>query len=109
MVIALLMYVWQQIGQMKKEQDNVQVSLNRSEFNGAFLAYQKNLMYGTDVLSCLNKAQSNNQRYVYNNYYGTDNTDTEARTEFFIDVVVKLKTPLREELRLFYRDRSGNL
>ncbi len=89
--------------------DEPDVVLNKAEFNEAFLAYDKRLMYGADVLSCLNKAQNNNQRYVYNNYYGTD-TETigsAARTEYFIDVEVKLKSYLKEELNVYYRNSSG--
>ncbi len=104
------MYVWQQIGNMKKEQDNQLVSLNKADFNAAFLAYEKNLMYGTDVLSCLNKAQNNNQRYIYNNYYGTDNesVSNEARSEYFIDVIVKTNSTLSENLSVYYRNSNGS-
>lgn len=103
------MFAWQQISHMEAMADDPQVVLNKAAFNESFLVYSKNLMYGTDVLSCLNKAQNNNQRYVYNNYYGTD-TETigaDARAEYFIDVEVKLKSYLTEGLSVYYRDASG--
>jgi hypothetical protein len=109
LVIGIVVYVWKQIGYMEEAKDDNLVSLNKAEFNEAFLAYDKNLMYGTDVLSCLNKAQNNNQRYVYNNYYGVDgeNISASARTEYFIDVEVEIKSTLSERLNVYYRNSSG--
>jgi hypothetical protein len=111
LVIVVVVYVWRQIGYMEDAKDDNLVSLNKAEFNKAFLAYDKNLMYGTDVLSCLNKAQNNNQRYVYNNYYGVDseNIDAAARTEYFIDVEVVIHSTLSERLNVYYRNSSGIL
>ena len=91
--------------------DEPDVVLNKAEFNEAFLAYDKRLMYGADVLSCLNKAQNNNQRYVYNNYYGTDTETIGAgeRVEYFIDVVFTINSPLQEGLNLYYQRETGSI
>ncbi|MBR1539616.1 MAG: hypothetical protein IJ629_00245 [Clostridia bacterium] len=66
-------------------------------------------MYGTDVLSCLNKAQNNNQKYVYSNYYGTDmeTVGKEDREEFFMDVEVKLNSTLCETIKAYYKNKTG--
>jgi hypothetical protein len=111
MVIGIIVYVWKQISHMEASKDETLVSLNKAEFNQAFLAYEKNLMYGTDVLSCLNKAQNNNQRYVYNNYYGTDKETigADTRSEFYIDVEITLSSALSERLTVYYKDSSGKL
>jgi hypothetical protein len=62
-------------------------------------------------LSCLNKAQNNNQRYVYNNYYGTDTATigSSVREEYFVNVKVELKSDLEENLIAYYRDSTGTV
>lgn len=111
LIIFVIVFVWGKIGESQDALDDPKKILSKAEFNETFLAYRKNLMYGTDVLSCLNKAQNNNQRYVYNNYYGTDTEDigADTRNEFLIDVEVKLKenSDLKETLNVYYRNSSG--
>lgn len=108
-IISFIVVRWQSIGEIEKTKDDVLVVKNKAEFNAEFEAYNKRLMYGTDVLSCLNKAQNNNQKYVYNNYYGTDteNFGAEDRKEYFIDVEVTVNTPLHDNVRAYYKDKTG--
>ncbi len=96
---------------LPSSQDEKQSIKNRSEFNNGFTVYDKSLMYGTDVLSCLNKAQSNNQKYVNNNFYGTDSADVgaDARKELLIEVNVKLKNTIQEEVIVYYRNNQGKV
>lgn len=105
-LIGIVLFVFRGISTEKKKEDDVLDATNKSEFNQAFLAYDKPLMYGTDVLSCLNKAQSNNQKYVYNNYYGTDNSK-ESKEEYIIYVNVTLKKTLEEKVTVYTRNISG--
>lgn len=109
-ILSLLVFGWRRIGTLENAQDETVAVKNKAEFNAEYLAYEKSLMYGTDVLSCLNKAQNNNQKYVYNNYYGTE-TETlgkETREEFFIDVAVTLKSgPLCDDVKAYYKDKTG--
>jgi len=109
MVIGLILYVYRAMSTEQKSEDDVWATKTKAEFNEAFLAYDKPLMYGTDVLSCLNKAQSNNQRYVYNNYYGTDQSSVEAREEHLINVEVILHSDVQETITVYYRDGQGKL
>lgn len=108
-MLSLLMFSWRRFGVFEKSKDDAQEVKNRSSFNAEYTAYDKPLMYGTDVLSCLNKAQNNNQKYVYSNYYGTE-TETigkDDRTEYFIDVAVTLKSTLCDEVKAYYKDTKG--
>lgn len=109
MIVAIGTYLFQNIRRMEMVRDDAVAMENQAEFNQTWLAYNKNLMYGTDVLSCLNKAQNNNQRYVYNNYYGTDGSNISAgiRAEYFVDVTVTLKSTLKENIIAYYRDSAG--
>lgn len=107
MIISLILFGWRVIGSVEKSRDDVVAVKNKTAFNAEFEVYDKPLMYGTDVLSCLNKAQNNNQRYVYNNYYNTGNTDKNAREEFFIDVAVTIYGDLYDTVKAYYKDKNG--
>ena len=108
-ILSILLFNWRRIGLLESSKDETVIVKNRAEFNAEYEAYNKNLMYGTDVLSCLNKAQNNNQKYVYNNYYGTDpeTLGKDDRAEFFIDVEVTINETLYDEVRAYYKDRAG--
>ena len=108
-IISIIVFNWRQIGGFEKSKEEIVDTENMAKFNAEFEAYDRGLMYGTDVLSCLNKAQNNNQRYVYNNYYGTDteNFGKDDRQEFFVDVSVKINSPLYEEIKAYYEDSKG--
>ena len=108
-VLSLVLFRWRQIGSYEKSKDEALEIKNKAAFNAEYEAYNKKLMYGTDVLSCLNKAQNNNQRYVYNNYYGTDsaNIGKDDRVEFFIDVQVKISSTLCDNVKAYYKDKTG--
>ena len=108
-ILSLVIFRWKQIGSLEKAKDEIVVVKNKSDFNKEFEAYNKGLMYGTDVLSCLNKAQNNNQKYVYSNYYGTDspNIGADNRIEYFMNVKVKLNTPLYDKIEVYYKNSKG--
>lgn len=108
-VLSLVLFGYRRLAVLEQSQDEVIVVKNRADFNKEYEAYEKTLMYGSDVLSCLNKAQNNNQKYVYNNYYGTDTTTMgrEDREEYFIDVVVKINSPLYDSVKAYYKDPNG--
>ena len=109
MIISIIVVRWRSIGEIEKTKDDVTVVKNRADFNAEYEAYNRGLMYGTDVLSCLNKAQNNNQKYVYNNYYGTETESlgTADREEYFIDVEVELKSSLYDNLKAYFKDSKG--
>ena len=67
-VIAFMTYTFRQIGSWSStSQDEVLVE-QMQKFNKEYEAYDKDLMYGVDVISCLNKAKSNNDKI--NNKFG---------------------------------------
>lgn len=108
MILSIIVFLWSKIGISEKSKDEVLIVKNRAEFNAEYEAFNKPLMYGTDVLSCLNKAQNNNQKYVYNNYYGTDSSSKDAREEYFMNVTVKINSPLIETVRAYCKKADGN-
>ncbi len=108
-IMSLIVSRWRQIGRFEKTKDEVTAIQNQADFNSEYEAYNKSIMYGTDVLSCLNKAQNNNQKYVYNNYFGNDlmNVGKDDREELFIDVSVKIKDTLFDSFKAYYKNRNG--
>ena len=110
-IIFLIIFVFGHLSQLPEAQQDTLRSENIKKFNESFTAYDKDLMYGADVLSCLNKAESNNQKYVNNNYYGIDSpgVTAEQRKEYLIDVKVKLKTTVQEQIIVNCKDENGNI
>ena len=108
-LISIILFVHSRISFQKQSEDEMLDASNKSAFNEALLVYDKRLMYGADVLSCLNKAQNNNQKYVYNNYYGEDLSDISDRQEYFVNVTVKLKKTLEEKITVYSKNSSGTI
>ena len=112
LVACIVVFVFSNIRTLPKSQDEAQITRNKTEFNRAFTAFDKNLMYGVDVLSCLNKAHSNNQRYVNNNYFGTDGSTEirpENREENCINVKITLKKTIVEEVTVYCKNQIGRV
>lgn len=109
MIVSLLVYTAQSFGLIAKAQQDAKLTQDKQKFNAEYEVYDKKLMYGTDVLSCLNKAQNNNQKYVNYNYYGTDTKlGAEYRQEYLIDVEVKLLENIQETIIVYKLNNSGN-
>ena len=64
MIISLVVFFFRRVGTMYSEQDAIMSTEQLSEWNKEYLAYDKKLMYGTDLVSVLNKATNNNLKYV---------------------------------------------
>lgn len=107
MIVSLLVYTGKSFGIIAKAEQDAKLTEDKAKFNKEYEVFDKNLMYGTDVLSCLNKAQSNNQKYVHNNYYGTENLGSEYRTEYLINVEVKLLESVQETITVYKLNNSG--
>ena len=62
-------------------------------------------MQGVDVISCLNKAQSNNEKYAEGGGFLTGN---EYGKDFYVDVYVRLtkKEYLEESVEVYYIDKG---
>lgn len=111
MVIAIISYVF---SVLKANQIATNESVSRENiktFNKAFEVYEKKLMYGTDVLSCLNKAENNNQQYVYNIYYGKDSSKIPytTRQELLVQVDVTLNSTIKEKVEVYYKTVNGTI
>lgn len=62
MILALLLYVASSVTDMAEAQDRKVLTEQIEEFNKSYLAYNKKRMYGTDVITVVNKAIDHNKR-----------------------------------------------
>ena len=62
MTLSLLVYVLSATGRMQQAQDERKANEELAAFNNTFEAYHKSRMYGTDVISLINKAIEKNRR-----------------------------------------------
>ena len=70
-VISLLLMSHNKLSEFQQAKVEREEKEEIVKFNEPFISYQKNRMYGTDLISVLNLAISNNEKYNvnYNNEY----------------------------------------
>lgn len=61
MILALVVYVTSSIGDIAESQDRKKATEQIAEFNREYEAYNKTRMYGTDVITVVNKAINHNR------------------------------------------------
>ncbi len=103
-LFATVSYFFQHISRVPTQQDELQEVEQLRKFNLEYEIYDKSAMYGVDVLSCLNKAVSNNEKYAKGeaNLAGSKYGD-----DYLIDVSVTLKTPLTESIEVKAINANG--
>jgi len=101
-ILSVLLYGYGRIRQLPLEEDARAQAEAIAEFNKGFEVYDKKIMYGVDVLSCLNKAKSNNEKYITGSFL----SGALSSRENAIDVVVALKTPLEETITVKYYEEN---
>lgn len=85
------------------EEERIKAIEQARKFNLEYEVYDKKLMYGVDVISALNKADSSNEKYILGKFL-SGGKDAE---EFIIDVVVTTKKPLTSYLTVNYIYNNG--
>ena len=64
MLVALMMYFFRSLSPFEETRQKTEETDQITAFNEEYTAYEKKLMYGVDLISVLNKANSNNEKYV---------------------------------------------
>ena len=90
-IAASLLYTFNRMSQIPEQQNYSKELEQLTEFNEQFEAYQKKLMYGVDVISCLNKVLDNNQK----------SQDYMDRL-YNIDIYITMKTPVEDKIEVYY-------
>lgn len=65
MIIAVLIYMMQGMGEYKQAQVNEEYIKELTEFNKEYESFEKTLMRGTDVVTVVNKANDYNLKHAY--------------------------------------------
>jgi len=84
MLLAMIVYVGTSMGDMAESQDRKVATEQIEEFNQTYLAYDKNRMYGIDVITVVNKAINHNKTI--------EATETDP---YYINVIVKTKSDFK--------------
>ena len=98
LIVSMLVYAFRNIGNVQNEKDKQLYEQSIIDFNKEYEAYNKKIMYGTDVISCINKAISNNEKYVKG---GTHAIAGASGDEAVITITVVLNNPISESFELF--------
>ena len=92
LVIGFVTQTFNQTSQWASAEDEEKVIEEIQKFNKEWEVYDKDLMYGVDVISCLNKARSNNDKI----------SSGELDKDYEITVEVKLKSDELSESMIVY-------
>ena len=103
MLMALISYFFSHVGEWPQQDDEIATQEQLAKFNLEYEVYDKKGMYGVDVISCLNKAQSNNEKYAEGNRFLSGSA---YGTQYYIDVWVNINSPLEEKLEVRYYDKN---
>lgn len=66
MILSLLIYVFGSASDFAESQDKKALAQEVKEFNKGYEAYNKKKMYGTDIITVVNKAINNNRKVAQN-------------------------------------------
>ena len=118
LIISLLVFLFNKISILPSEQTQQHSELGIVEFNRSYEVYQKPLMYGTDIISIINKAVDHNMRngllHAGSNFFSKSFINPISGELMSIDAKFK---SLEEDLefltrvRIFYiiKDSDGQL
>lgn len=101
LIMSLISLFFSNLGIWPEEEDSRETAEQLAKFNLEYEVYDKKGMYGTDVISCLTKAKSNNEKYALGGKYLSGSKYGE---QYWINVYVRLKDDLEELVTVYYYD-----
>jgi hypothetical protein len=108
MIMSLFAFFFTKLGVWPEEQDEMESTEQLAKFNLEYEVYQKSAMYGVDVISCLNKAKSNNEKYAEGgSFFEGLMYENKAYSKYYIDVYVHMESNLEETLEIYYMNGSN--
>ncbi len=100
LVVSLLVYTFNNLGKVQEQKDEIEYEESITAFNKEYEAFDKKIMYGVDVISCINKAVSNNEKYVKAGRWASGGASGE---EALVQVEVKMNNDtLKESVECYY-------
>lgn len=94
MVIATLLYAFNTFSILPESEEQSDAVKQLAEFNQQYESYNRDALYGTDLISVLNKAIDNNEKY------GDD---------MYINIVFKINTNIDGQITEYIVDTSGEV
>lgn len=104
-LMSLISYFFSTISEWPQQEEDTASAEQLAKFNLEYEVYEKSAMYGVDVISCLNKARSNNEKYVEG---GGFLTGSKYDSSYIINVYVSINEPLEEIIEIYYFDYDSN-
>lgn len=99
LILSLFVFMFNQVSYNQAMQNQNEETKKIEEFNKKYEAYNKNILYGADVISVINMAISNNIEETAGGQYDTSDP-------YFIEVSFELNTDLTTKIEAV--DREGN-
>lgn len=99
LILSLIAYFFTNISSWPEQQDYQKKVEQTAKFNLEYEVYDKNGMYGSDVISCLTKAENNNEKYYEGGGFLSGQKYGET---YWINVYVNLKTDLEEQMIVYH-------
>lgn len=96
-VVATLWYSFQQWGILPQAKDDNEKISQEVEFNKEFESYNKQNLYGTDIITVINKAMANNEKY---------GITAELDDPYYVDVKFSLKTDVYGYTKEYKREND---
>lgn len=90
LIISLFVYMFTSASSMFQTEEDVERAQEIEEYNKQYESYNRKLLRGTDLISLMNKAISNNAKYQ---------DDVDTLEEYKITISFKLVTPLKQYKR----------
>ena len=104
-ILSLVLYFYNRLRTLPLEEDLNTAIEQAQEFNKQFEVYDKRIMYGVDVVSALNKAISNNEKYIQGKWM----SGALSSTEFAIEIVVVIGNELKEDVVVRYYNGNNEV
>lgn len=109
LTITLLVYMFGNLSNMESA-DMARVEQERlNAWNAEWEAYNKRLLYGTEVLTVINKAEQNNQEYEDNTTYYVTYKILQGNTQVDKSFVEARKTSIFECTAMNYSNETGRI
>ncbi|MGN1329906.1 MAG: hypothetical protein ACI4VN_01020 [Clostridia bacterium] len=99
LLIALIVYEFNSVSSLENTKKDEEVLAETTEFNRRFSAFDKSSMYGTDLISVIGLAISNNK--IYNQeHYANPLGNYDSNSQYSIDIEFELKTPIYKTTKI---------
>ena len=99
MLLTLFVTFIGKVSKWPETEDTIKNTEQIVAFNKEYEVFQKSAMYGADVISCLNKAKNNNEKYVEGGIFIDDGTGVHGE-DYLIDIEVEIKKALTESIEV---------